>query len=360
MEQRIHRLRRNIGVAALIASAFLLIAFACLAWLETRAAAQQSEATLDSAVHTVEDLTVAARNEAFERLAIAGRQVNAGLRAGTDAVPLAGAEAQALTDAASYIAGVGVTLLNTQAGRLVTSAGSPRRTDPGRDRINTDAEPDASVAAELNRGRSWSGVVRRNGEWLAVGYRPLDPPFTDSTLRLETPLPLREVERYLQGLPMTDAFIVLHDASGLVRFRTREAPDAESADQIEPLLHAQGWVSRQRALGDTELSVLAAYRPLGGARRALLWSVAGLACAMLSGLCLLRYAWRRTTLVAFAPLRDVSQLVDELQRGRYAHALTLCGRSDDIGTLAGALVQHARERPVSTGESVLRATGATA
>jgi len=77
---------------------------------------------------------------------------------------------------------------------------------------------------------------------------------------------------------------------------------------------------------------------------------------------LLRVVWRRTDAAAIAPLRDLSQLAADVQRGRNAYALTQCGRRDEIGVLAGALVQHlhdhhAREHP-SSGGGTPRAIGA--
>lgn len=357
MEQRIRQLRRSVCVAGLIACTFLLIAFTWLAWLDVRAAAQQSDAALDSAIRTVGNLTVAARSEAFERLAIAARQVNAGLHDGSSRAPLDAAGAKNRLDAATYIAGVGATLLQAQSGGFVALAASPRRGDAGYER-GAEGDPDAAIAADLHRGHGWSGVLQRNGEWLAVSYRPLDPPYADETLRLEMPLPLHEVERYLEGFAAPDAFIVLHDTAGLVRLRTPGAPDAESIEQIEPLLLAQGWLRRELRLGDTELSVLAAYRPLAGARRPLLLCAAGFASALLSGLLLLRYAWRRTNAEAIALLRDIGRLTADLQHGRIAYALTQCGRLDEIGVLAGALVRHAHERTPASHERPRRAVGA--
>jgi hypothetical protein len=342
MEQRIRRLRRSICVAGLVACTFLAIAFGGLAWIESRAAAQQSDAALDSTLQTVEDLSVAARSEAFERLAIAGRQINAGLHDSTAPMPLDPAIAQIRLQAATYVVGVGATLLHAQSGRFVALADSPRHGDAAHER-NMPDDPDAAIDADLRRGRNWSGVLQRNGEWLAVSYRALDPPFGDDVLRLETPLPLREIQHYLDNLDASDTFIVLHDAAGLVRLRTIGAPDALSIDQIEPLLRAQGWVSRARVLGDTELSAVAAYRPFSVARRPLLLLTAAFACTTLSGLLLLRFVWRRTDAEAIAPLRDLGQLAADVQRGRKVYALTQCGRRDEIGVLAGALVQHVHE-----------------
>src|SRR5579859_3796744 len=122
MEQRIRRLRRSVCVAGLVAGTFLLVTFTTLAWLDVRAAAQQSETALDSAVRTIDNLAAAARSDASERLAVAGRLLNAELHDAGNGLPLTAAAAQQRVDSATYIVGVSATLLQRQSERFETVA----------------------------------------------------------------------------------------------------------------------------------------------------------------------------------------------------------------------------------------------
>ena len=247
----------------------------------------------------------------------------------------------ALVDGVTDVVGGTATIFALSGNDFVRIATNVRRPDGSR-AVGTVLDPHGPVIARIRRNDSFYGVVDILGTPYVTGYEPILPAGGGNAIGIwyvgyKTDLAV--LDRVIGGSQVLDSgFIALFDSRGMLRFHSRTGATTRAQD-IERIATTQpaGWVIRRQPVPGWGFSLVAAY-PVSDVdhviarQSAWIVGIGLLVCVLLLGL-QSALIWTRV----LKPVQHLTEVAEELSRGRWTHAVTEVNLHDEIGTLAKAI-----------------------
>lgn len=251
----------------------------------------------------------------------------------------------ALVDSVTSIMDGTATIFSRSGDEFVRIATNVRREDGSR-AIGTVLDPHGPVIERIRRNESYYGVVDILGNPYVTGYEPIVPTGGGRAIGIwyvGYKTDLEALDRVIGNSRLLDSgFVALFDARGTLRFHSRTGATTRPADIDRIVKERPGdWVIRSQAVPGWGFTLVAAYPASdvnGAIVRQSAWIVAIglLVCALLLGL-QSALIWVRV----LKPVQHLTDVAEELSRGRWSHTITEVDLHDEIGTLARAITRLA-------------------
>ncbi|MBU6247170.1 MAG: Cache 3/Cache 2 fusion domain-containing protein [Xanthomonadaceae bacterium] len=246
-----------------------------------------------------------------------------------------------LVDGVTDVVGGTATIFALSGNDFVRIATNVRRPDGSR-AVGTVLDPGGPVIERIRHNESFYGVVDILGTPYVTGYEPIRPADGGGAIGIwyvGYKTDLAALDRVIGDSQVLDSgFIALFDSRGMLRFHSRTGATTRTQD-IERIAATQpaGWVIRRQPVPGWGFSLVAAY-PVSDVdhviarQSAWIVGIGLLVCVLLLGL-QSALIWTRV----LKPVQHLTEVAEELSRGRWTHTITEVNLHDEIGTLAKAI-----------------------